>query len=113
MIAKVALTETAYAKINLALHVRKRREDGYHELETVFAFVDAGDRLSVDNLLKLPLLPDALGELQTMRDALGAATATASAPPPNTRAGRRQTLAWVGAAVVVAAFAAFAAWSLA
>ncbi len=40
------MTETAYAKINLALHVRKRREDGYHELETVFAFVDAGDTLS-------------------------------------------------------------------
>lgn len=41
------MIETAYAKINLALHVRRRREDGYHELETVFAFVDAGDRLSV------------------------------------------------------------------
>ncbi|WP_059150802.1 4-(cytidine 5'-diphospho)-2-C-methyl-D-erythritol kinase [Novosphingobium barchaimii] len=40
------LTETAYAKINLALHVRGRREDGYHELETLFAFVDDGDRLS-------------------------------------------------------------------
>ncbi|MYL98210.1 4-(cytidine 5'-diphospho)-2-C-methyl-D-erythritol kinase [Novosphingobium sp. FGD1] len=39
------LTETAYAKINLALHVRRRREDGYHELETLFAFVDEGDRL--------------------------------------------------------------------
>ncbi|MEL1250120.1 4-(cytidine 5'-diphospho)-2-C-methyl-D-erythritol kinase [Aurantiacibacter gilvus] len=39
------LTETAYAKINLALHVRQRREDGYHELETLFAFVDAGDEL--------------------------------------------------------------------
>jgi 4-diphosphocytidyl-2-C-methyl-D-erythritol kinase len=38
--------ETAYAKINLALHVRRRREDGYHELETVFAFLDDGDRLS-------------------------------------------------------------------
>ena len=43
---KVALAETAYAKINLALHVRRRREDGYHELETLFAFVDDGDRLS-------------------------------------------------------------------
>ena len=32
------LTETGYAKINLALHVRKRRDDGYHELETLFAF---------------------------------------------------------------------------
>ena len=41
----MALTETAYAKINLALHVRKRRDDGYHELETLFAFVDAGDML--------------------------------------------------------------------
>lgn len=40
------LSETAYAKINLALHVRKRREDGYHELETLFAFVDAGDELT-------------------------------------------------------------------
>ena len=42
----MAFTETAYAKINLALHVRRRREDGYHELETLFAFVDAGDVLS-------------------------------------------------------------------
>jgi len=40
------ITQTAYAKINLALHVRKVREDGYHELETLFAFVDAGDVLS-------------------------------------------------------------------
>ncbi len=38
--------ETAYAKINLALHVRRRREDGYHAIETLFAFVDAGDRLT-------------------------------------------------------------------
>ena len=42
------LTETAYAKINLALHVRRRREDGYHELETLFAFVDGGDTLSAE-----------------------------------------------------------------
>ena len=40
------MRETAYAKINLALHVRRRREDGYHELETLFAFVDAGDELT-------------------------------------------------------------------
>ncbi|MXO66044.1 4-(cytidine 5'-diphospho)-2-C-methyl-D-erythritol kinase [Altericroceibacterium endophyticum] len=40
------MTETAFAKINLALHVRARRDDGYHELETLFAFVDNGDRLS-------------------------------------------------------------------
>ena len=41
-------TETAYAKINLALHVRARRADGYHQLETLFAFVDAGDWLSAE-----------------------------------------------------------------
>jgi 4-diphosphocytidyl-2-C-methyl-D-erythritol kinase len=38
--------ETAYAKLNLALHVRRRRADGYHELETVFAFCADGDVLS-------------------------------------------------------------------
>jgi len=42
------MRETAYAKINLALHVRRRREDGYHELETLFAFVDAGDVLTAE-----------------------------------------------------------------
>ena len=40
------MIETAYAKINLALHLRRRRDDGYHELETLFAFVHAGDVLS-------------------------------------------------------------------
>jgi 4-diphosphocytidyl-2-C-methyl-D-erythritol kinase len=40
------MRETAYAKIYLALHVRGRRADGYHELETLFAFVDAGDELT-------------------------------------------------------------------
>ncbi len=40
------MREIAYAKVNLALHVRRRREDGYHELETLFAFVDAGDVLT-------------------------------------------------------------------
>lgn len=36
-------TETAYAKINLALHVRRRRHDGYHDIETAFAFCEEGD----------------------------------------------------------------------
>ncbi len=42
----MTILETGYAKINLALHVRRRREDGYHELETLFAFVDFGDVLT-------------------------------------------------------------------
>jgi 4-diphosphocytidyl-2-C-methyl-D-erythritol kinase len=39
--------ETAFAKINLALHVRAKREDGYHEIETVFAFLDGGDTIDM------------------------------------------------------------------
>ena len=42
-----ALTDTAYAKLNLALHVRAKRLDGRHDLETIFAFCDDGDRVSV------------------------------------------------------------------
>lgn len=42
------LTETAYAKLNLALHVRRRRDDGYHELETLFAFAEDGDHLTAE-----------------------------------------------------------------
>ena len=52
------MIETAYAKINLALHVRRRRDDGYHELETLFAFVDAGDVVSAK--------PAAQDELRTV-----------------------------------------------
>ncbi|MDJ0277087.1 4-(cytidine 5'-diphospho)-2-C-methyl-D-erythritol kinase [Sphingomonas sp. 2R-10] len=37
------IVEPAPAKLNLALHVRARRDDGYHELETLFAFVRDGD----------------------------------------------------------------------
>ncbi len=44
----MTLTETAYAKINLALHVRGKRADGYHDLETLFAFCADGDRLTAE-----------------------------------------------------------------
>jgi 4-diphosphocytidyl-2-C-methyl-D-erythritol kinase len=40
------LQEIAYAKINLALHVRGREPDGYHRIETIFAFCEHGDVLS-------------------------------------------------------------------
>lgn len=41
------LVERAPAKINLALHVRARRLDGYHELETIFVFAQDGDEVRV------------------------------------------------------------------
>lgn len=41
------LDDTGYAKLNLALHVRRRRDDGYHDLETIFAFTELGDALTV------------------------------------------------------------------
>ena len=42
------IVEAAPAKINLALHVRARRADGYHEIETLFAFLRDGDTVSVE-----------------------------------------------------------------
>lgn len=46
------IVETAPAKLNLALHVRRRRADGYHELETLFAFLTDGDELIVERATK-------------------------------------------------------------
>ncbi|MBJ9976710.1 4-(cytidine 5'-diphospho)-2-C-methyl-D-erythritol kinase [Pseudomonas sp. S75] len=40
------LTLPAPAKLNLWLHITGRRADGYHELETVFQFLDHADQLS-------------------------------------------------------------------
>lgn len=39
--------EVARAKINLALHVLGRRADGYHALDSIVAFADLGDRLTL------------------------------------------------------------------
>lgn len=40
------LTLPAPAKLNLMLHVLGRREDGYHELQTLFQFLDHSDELT-------------------------------------------------------------------
>ncbi|HXR02082.1 MAG TPA: 4-(cytidine 5'-diphospho)-2-C-methyl-D-erythritol kinase [Pseudomonas sp.] len=40
------LTLPAPAKLNLMLHILGRRADGYHELQTLFQFLDYGDELS-------------------------------------------------------------------
>ncbi len=42
------LIEKAPAKINLTLRVLGRREDGYHELESLVAFADLADKLDLE-----------------------------------------------------------------
>jgi len=42
------LSEEAHAKVNLTLRVVGRRVDGYHDLESVVAFADCADRLTLD-----------------------------------------------------------------
>ena len=41
-----SLTLPSPAKLNLFLHITGRRDDGYHELQTLFQFLDHGDTLS-------------------------------------------------------------------
>lgn len=41
------LVAFAPAKVNLTLHVLGRRPDGYHEIESLVVFADAGDRLTL------------------------------------------------------------------
>ncbi len=38
----------SYAKINLGLHVLGKREDGYHELRTLFQSIDFHDRIIIE-----------------------------------------------------------------
>lgn len=44
----------APAKINLALHVTGQRDDGYHDLETLAVFCEAGDRISAEENPAVP-----------------------------------------------------------
>ena len=50
-----ALVENGRAKVNLTLRVVGRRVDGYHDLESVVAFADCADRLSLTPGSKLHL----------------------------------------------------------
>jgi 4-diphosphocytidyl-2-C-methyl-D-erythritol kinase len=44
--SSASFVENAPAKVNLTLRVLGRRADGYHELESLVAFAEVGDRLS-------------------------------------------------------------------
>ncbi len=43
-----AIAYNSYAKINLFLHILNKRDDGYHNLQTWFTFVDLKDELSFE-----------------------------------------------------------------
>jgi 4-diphosphocytidyl-2-C-methyl-D-erythritol kinase len=84
----VTITETASAKINLALHVRARRADGYHEIETLFAFLRDGDTVSIEEAsrdsfsLTGPFGPALAGESGNLVLAARDAFAAAHGPLP-------------------------------
>ncbi len=42
----ISITLPSPAKINLFLHILDRRDDGYHNLQTLFQLLDCGDQLS-------------------------------------------------------------------
>jgi 4-diphosphocytidyl-2-C-methyl-D-erythritol kinase len=47
MISEATSLWPAPAKLNLFLHILGRRQDGYHELQTLFQFVDLCDEISI------------------------------------------------------------------
>ncbi|KIC11857.1 4-diphosphocytidyl-2C-methyl-D-erythritol kinase [Leisingera sp. ANG-M1] len=51
----MAVEAFAPAKINLTLHVTGRREDGYHLLDSLVVFADAGDHLQLEAGLEMAL----------------------------------------------------------
>jgi 4-diphosphocytidyl-2-C-methyl-D-erythritol kinase len=81
----VPLVENAPAKINLTLRVLGRRPDGYHDLESLVAFADFGDRLSFVRGGKLALTVRGPNAAQAGEGAdnlvLKAATALAALEP--------------------------------
>jgi 4-diphosphocytidyl-2-C-methyl-D-erythritol kinase len=60
------VTETAPAKLNLALHVTGRRPDGYHSLDMLVAFAEVGDELEA-----VPATRDSLSVSGPFAKALG------------------------------------------
>jgi len=62
-----ALTEEAPAKINLALHITGRRENGFHDLESLVVFADVCDELEA-----VPAKADRLIVTGPFAQALGA-----------------------------------------
>ena len=124
-----AITEAAPAKINLALHVRRRRPDGYHDLETLFAFATDGDMITVEAaeantftitgpfaaaLLPPPDTapsPDTTSAPDTPPAKAGAQLGTANDEAPRSANATRGTAPWTGNLVTAAADAFTAAFT--
>ena len=110
-------TESAPAKINLALHVRHRRPDGYHELETLFAFATDGDLITVasaqtNSFTITGPFAAALLPLQTTTPAkAGAQLGTANDEAPRSPNAIPGTAPWSGNLVTAAADAFTAAFT--
>jgi 4-diphosphocytidyl-2-C-methyl-D-erythritol kinase len=63
------LVENAPAKVNLTLRVLSRRDDGYHEIESLVAFADCGDQLTLAPGNDLTLTVDGPRAAQSGADA--------------------------------------------
>jgi 4-diphosphocytidyl-2-C-methyl-D-erythritol kinase len=84
------LVESAPAKVNLTLRVLGRRADGYHDIESLVAFADVGDRLALTPGDALTLTVVGLGAAQTGAEAdnlVSKAARALAARVPGLRAG--------------------------
>lgn len=80
----------ARAKINLTLHIRGRFENGYHDLESLVAFADIGDDLSLVAGHQLALTisgPEAYGLAVTSDNHIVKAVEALHAAKPDLRVG--------------------------
>jgi 4-diphosphocytidyl-2-C-methyl-D-erythritol kinase len=84
------LVESAPAKVNLTLRVLGRRADGYHDIESLVAFADGGDRLALTPGDTLTVTVGGPGAAQTGAEADNLVTKAAralAARVPGLRAG--------------------------
>ncbi len=80
----MAVEAFAPAKINLALHIVGRRADGYHLLDSLVAFADLGDRITIARARETALHvtgPEAAGLAAGPDNLVLRATRLAGAPP--------------------------------
>lgn len=82
------------AKLNLTLHVTGRREDGYHHLQSLVAFAEVGDHLTVTpaDQLSLTLHGPFAGELEAGEENLVLKAARLLQEATGTRSGAKLAL---------------------